>query len=73
MISALPRVVIIVVIGFIFLRHVPAAGNEAGFEVIGLPAGIVFGVLAGFLMRVERTASRVTTRAGLAFAALWSA
>ena len=59
------------VVGFSYLHGVPTAGNDLRLEVIGLLAGIGFGVLAALLVRVRRTADGVLTTAGAPFAALW--
>jgi peptidoglycan/LPS O-acetylase OafA/YrhL len=65
-------VVIIAAVGLVFLRHVPTQGNDGSFEVLGLAAGILLGVAAGALLRLERNRSgRLQTRAGAAFAGLW--
>lgn len=68
-------IAIVVVVGFIFLRSVPTAGNDVTLEVaLGL-AGIAFGALAGCLMAVGRdeAAGTVVTKAAAAYAALWIA
>ncbi len=57
----------------VFLRHLPAAGNDATLEMVGALTGVALGVLAGFLLRVrpdERRHGLVTT-AGIGYAALW--
>jgi hypothetical protein len=65
-------VVIIAVVGMVFLRHVPTQGNDATFEILGLAAGVLLGVTAGLLLRLERNSSgHLQTRAGTVFAGLW--
>ncbi len=57
----------------VFLRHLPAAGNDTTLELIGALSGVALGVLAGLLVRVrpdERRRGLVTT-AGVGYAALW--
>ena len=62
-------------VGFIFLRSVPTAGNDVGFDVILGLVGIGFGALAGCLMAVSRDPAdgSLVTKAAASYAALWIA
>jgi hypothetical protein len=58
----------------LYLKHMPTAGNDLGFELLGAVAGLGLGVLAAALSKVETDErGRLITRAGAAFAALWIA
>lgn len=68
-------IVIVVAVGFIFLRTVPTSGNDVGLEVaLGL-VGVAFGALAGGLMAVRRDPvdGSLVTKAAALYAALWIA
>jgi len=55
-----------------FLRDVPTAGSDLTLEVVGVAAGVVLGLLAAALVRVDRdTTGRLVLRAGAPYAALW--
>lgn len=70
---ALP-VLLVIAAGAVFLRNVPAAGHDLALEATGIGAGVVLGLLAGALVRVERDRTgRLVMRAGAAYAALWVA
>ncbi|MGW7003532.1 hypothetical protein ACWGCW_12055 [Streptomyces sp. NPDC054933] len=58
-----------------FLKNVATAGAGLTLEIIGSSAGILLGLLAAALMRVEYDTAkdRVFSRAGAAYAALWAA
>jgi hypothetical protein len=65
-------IVIIAAVGVLFLRNIPTVQNDLGFEAIGLAAGLILGVIAGFLLRVTRTdTGQVMTQGGTWFALLW--
>jgi hypothetical protein len=67
-------VLLVLVAGAVFLRDVPTAGHDVALEAAGVGAGVVLGVVAGALVRVERNrAGRLVMRAGAAYAALWVA
>ena len=69
---ALP-VLLVLVAGAVFLRDVPTAGHDVGLEAAGVGAGVVLGLVAAALVRVERDgAGRLVMRAGVAYAALWT-
>jgi hypothetical protein len=55
-----------------FLQRIPSAGNDAVLEAIGAASGLLLGVGAGLLMRVERQGAQVVAHAGLAYAVLWT-
>lgn len=68
---ALP-LLIVAGVGYTFLRNVPTSGNDVQLELAGLTLGVLFGVVAGLLVRVSRTENgRLVTTAGAAFAAIW--
>jgi hypothetical protein len=70
---ALP-VLLVIAAGAVFLRDVPTAGHDVALEATGIGAGVVLGLLAGALVRIERDrAGRLEMRAGAAYAALWVA
>jgi hypothetical protein len=70
---ALP-VLLVIAAGAVFLRNVPAAGHDLALEATGIGAGVVLGLLAGALVRVEHDRTgRLVMRAGAAYAALWVA
>jgi len=70
---ALP-VLLVIAAGAVFLRNVPAAGHDLALEATGIGAGVVLGLLAGALVRVERDRTgRLVMRAGAVYAALWVA
>jgi hypothetical protein len=67
-------VVLVSVAAWVFLRHVPTAGNDVRLELLGVGAGAALGVVAGLLVQVRSDASgAVVTRAGAWYAALWVA
>jgi hypothetical protein len=67
----LPLLLVAIAAG-VFLRDVPTAGNDVGLELAGAAAGIVLGLIAAALVRVDRDATgRLVMRAGVAYAALW--
>ena len=70
---ALP-VLLVAVAGAVFLRDVPTAGHDVVLESAGAGAGVVLGVAAAALVRIERNrGGRLVMRAGAAYAALWVA
>src|SRR4051794_39874208 len=70
---ALP-VLLVVGAGAVFLRDVPTAGHDVTLEAAGIGAGVVLGLLAGALVRLERDRTgRLVRRAGAVYAALWVA
>jgi hypothetical protein len=70
---ALP-VLLVIAAGAVFLRDVPTAGHDLALEATGIGAGVVLGLLAGALVRVEHDRTgRLVMRAGAAYAALWVA
>jgi hypothetical protein len=62
---------VVAVAAAIFLRHLPTAGHDVTLEVVGLLAGVAFGVLATALTNIRTTPTGAVIRAGVAFAALW--
>jgi hypothetical protein len=67
-------VLLVVAAGAVFLRDVPTAGHDVALDVDGIGAGVVLGVVAGVLVRVDRDRiGRLVMRAGAAYAALWVA
>src|SRR3954451_18224975 len=67
-------VLLVVAAGAVFLRDVPTAGHDVALEAVGIGAGVLLGVVAGALVRVDRdTVGRLVMRAGAAYAALWVA
>lgn len=67
-------VLLVVAAGAVFLRDVPTAGHDVALEMAGIGAGVVLGVVAGALVRVDRDpVGRLMMRAGAAYAALWVA
>jgi hypothetical protein len=68
-------ILLVVIVGFIFLRSVPTTGNDVGLDVILGLVGLGLGVLAGSLMAVRRdpTHGSLVTQAGAAYAAVWIA
>jgi hypothetical protein len=70
---ALP-VLLVIVAGAVFLRDVPTAGHDVTLEVAGAGAGVVLGLAAAALVRIERNRfGRLVMRAGVPYAALWVA
>ena len=63
----------VVLVAFDYLHSVPTVGGDLDFEIGLTLAGALCGVLAGYLMTVERDlqSGRIMTRAGIAYAALW--
>jgi hypothetical protein len=68
-------IVVVVVVGLIFLRAVPTAGNDVALDVILGLVGVAFGILAGSLMAVRRDPAdgSLLTTAAAAYAAVWIA
>jgi hypothetical protein len=68
-------IVLVVIVGFIFLRSVPTAGNDVAFDVILGLVGVAFGALASCLMAVsrDRADGSLVTKAAAGYAALWIA
>jgi hypothetical protein len=68
-------IAIVAIVGLIFLRNVPTAGNDVTLDVILGLVGTAFGSLAGILMAVGRdtTNGSLVTRAGTAYAVVWIA
>src|SRR4051794_942270 len=67
-------VLLVLVAGAVFLRHVPTAGHDVVLQVVGAGAGVVLGVAAAALVRIERNrGDRLVMRAGVAYPALWTA
>jgi hypothetical protein len=67
-------VLLVIAAGAVFLRDVPTAGHDVALEGTGVGAGVVLGLVAGALVRIERNhAGRLVMRAGAAYAALWVA
>lgn len=64
---------LIAVAGAYFLGDVPTAGNDVQLEVLGALTGAALGVLAGVLVKVDRTPAGTVTQAGTLYAALWVA
>ncbi len=66
-------VLIVAVVAHSYLTGLPTAGGDLAFEATCTAAGILLGLLAAGLVRVERDSStgKVVMQAGLAYAALW--
>jgi hypothetical protein len=62
---------VVAVAAAIFLRDLPTAGHDVTLELVGLAAGVTFGVLATALTRIRTASTGAVIRAGVAFAALW--
>lgn len=67
-----PLLIVVMAAGGL-LRDVPTVGNDWLLEAVGAGAGLVLGVLAALLCRVEARGQRLTVSAGVGFAALWVA
>lgn len=63
--------VIVVIAGAAFLPGIPTAGNDIPLDLIGVVAGLAFGIAATAVTRVTAQGRRVVVRAGAAFAAVW--
>jgi hypothetical protein len=63
-----------VFVAYSYLHSIPTVGGDLDFEIVLSLAGALFGVLAAFLVRVERDrqTGRIMLGAGLAYAALWA-
>lgn len=61
------------IVGYHYLHSVPTVGGDLDFEISLSLAGALCGVLAGYLMGVERDeqTGRIVTQAGVAYASLW--
>lgn len=61
------------IVGYHYLHGVPTVGGDLDFELTLSLVGVICGVLAASLMRVERDeqTGRIVTQAGVAYAALW--
>ncbi len=64
-------VALVAVAGAVFLSDPPTAGNDLVLELVGVGAGVAFGLVAGLLVRVRRLGGRVVMSAGATYAALW--
>ncbi len=65
-------VLLVFTAGTFLLRDLPTAGHDVALEAAGVGAGIVLGVVAGSLIRVERGRNmNLVMRAGAAYAGLW--
>ena len=65
---------LVAVAAVVFLRDMPTAGNDVGLELAGVAAGVVMGLVAAALVRIDRDAGgRLVMRAGIAYAAVWIA
>ncbi len=64
---------LVAVAGYFFLPGAPTIGNDVKLDLVGVAAGLVFGVLAAALVEVrgERDGS-VVTRAGVGYVIVWS-
>jgi hypothetical protein len=63
---------VVAVAAAIYLRDIPADGNDHLLELAGVATGVVFGLAATACTRLLRDGSgRVVARAGVAFAAVW--
>ena len=70
---ALP-VLLVLVAGAVFLPDLPTAGHDVALEAAGAGAGVVLGLAAAALVRIDRDrVGRLVMRAGAAYAALWVA
>jgi hypothetical protein len=65
--------VAVAAVGYHYMPTIPTAGGDLDFELGLAIAGTLCGVLAGYLMTVERDqqTGRLITRAGVDYAALW--
>jgi hypothetical protein len=61
------------VVAYHYLQSIPTVGGDMDFDIALSLAGAACGVLAAFLMGVERDGrtGRIMLQAGLAYAALW--
>jgi hypothetical protein len=61
-------------VAYTYLHSIPTVGGDLDFEIVLSLAGALFGVLAAFLVRVERDSrtGRIMMQAGLTYAALWA-
>lgn len=68
-------IVLMVIVGIIFLRSVPTAGNDVGLEVILGLVGVGLGTVAGCIMEVNRDSAdgSLVTKAAAGYAGLWIA
>lgn len=66
---------IVGVAAWLFIPGAPTIGGDLNLELAGVAAGVVFGLLAGWLVNVDRDIATglIVARAGLAYAALWVA
>ena len=62
---------VVAVAAAMFLRHLPTAGHDLTLELVGLAAGVGFGVLSTALTRIRGTSTGAAIHAGAAFALLW--
>ena len=59
--------------GSYFLPGMPTIGNDVKLDVIGVAAGIVFGMLAAALVDVQRNhEGTILTRAGIGYVSVWT-
>jgi hypothetical protein len=61
------------IVGYHYMQSIPTVGGDLDFEIILSLSGVIGGVAAALLMRVERDGQTgsIVTQAGLAYAALW--
>ena len=64
---------IVAAAGLYFLPGSPTIGNDVKLDVVGIAAGIAFGMLAAALVDVRRDEEGVTTtQAGIGYALVWT-
>jgi hypothetical protein len=63
---------IVAVAAVVYLRNIPGVGHDHALELLGVLAGVVFGLAATASTRVTPSGSGgAVARAGVAFAAVW--
>ncbi len=65
---------LVVAAGSYFLPGLPTIGNDVKLDVVGVAAGIAFGLLAATLVDVRRTQDgKILTHAGIGYVSVWTA